>query len=485
MKNPVWEKAIKSSPVPQRARHELGLLAATNAVSSLENASEEQARIVCALLSGSQALSGWLVSNPELISVLTPEHLQFARREQGLRREVNEWMTPLLKAQDYSGGLKQLRLFKQRETLRIAARDLARLGGVVEITREISDLADVCLSTVFQICNQQLIERLGQPYHQDMDGRWLPTRFCVFGMGKLGGQELNYSSDVDVIFVYSDEGQVFKAPPAKPKAVSGSFSNHQFFIRLAETFIAEVGRMTAEGTLYRIDLRLRPEGDAGPLVRSLGSYENYYAQWGQTWERMMLIKTRCVAGDQALAAEFLEMIQPFRYPRSLGGGVIREIAAMKDRIETEVVKAGELDRNVKLGRGGIREIEFVAQTLQLINGGRIPFLQGAQTLPTLDKLVSYDLLPSAEAKVLKEAYYFLRDVEHRLQMENNLQTHTIPVSRAAQECLAGLMGYSSLKEFESARKNTPKTSAGFMVNYLNLRARSRRRFCLANSIGRS
>jgi glutamate-ammonia-ligase adenylyltransferase len=151
-------------------------------------------------------------------------------------------------------------------------------------------------------------------------------------------------------------------------------TNHQFFNRLTEAFIAEVSRVSAGGMLFRIDLRLRPEGDSGPLCRSLGSYENYYAQWGQTWERMMLIKARCVAGDKGVAAEFLEMVQPFRYPRAVNENVLHEIAAMKDRIENEVVRAGELERNVKLGRGGIREIEFIAQSLQLLHAGKMPFL---------------------------------------------------------------------------------------------------------------
>src|SRR5206468_8252627 len=175
-------------------------------------------------------------------------------------------------------------------------------------------------------------------YHLDAQGRWHPTRFCVLGLGKLGGQELNYSSDVDVLFVYTEEGSVFIEPPRAGAVKSHGLANHQFFKRLAEMFIAEVGQMTPDGMLYRIDLRLRPEGDAGPLVRSLASYENYYAQWGQTWERMMLIKARGVAGDSVLAAEFLEMIQPYRYPRSLGEGALREIAAMKSRIEKELVK---------------------------------------------------------------------------------------------------------------------------------------------------
>src|SRR5206468_3283087 len=161
--------------------------------------------------------------------------------------------------------------------------------------------------------------------------------------------------------------------------------------------------------LYRIDLRLRPEGDTGPLSRSLAGFENYYAQWGQTWERMMLIKARGVAGDAPLAAEFLEMIQPFRYPRSINESALREVGAMKARIETEVVKAGELERNVKLGRGGIREIEFVVQALQLLHAGRQPFLQGPQTLPSLEKLVQYELVPRDAARSLGEAYVFLRN----------------------------------------------------------------------------
>src|SRR5207237_652973 len=155
------------------------------------------------------------------------------------------------------------------------------------------------------------------------------------------------------------------------------------------------------------------------------------------------------AGDEALASEFVEMIQPFRYPRSLAEGIVREVAEMKERTENEVIRAGEIDRNVKLERGGIREIEFIAQTLQLLNAGRIPFLQNPQTLPTLEKLVQYKLLPDAAARHLADAYRFLRDVEHRLQMENNLQTHTIPIERKARERLAALMGFDSLSGFET------------------------------------
>jgi glutamate-ammonia-ligase adenylyltransferase len=270
------------------------------------------------------------------------------------------------------------------------------------------------------------------------------------GLGKLGGQELNYSSDVDVLFVYTDEGTTFHASPRHGEQTGRGLPNHQFFKRLSEMIVAEVTRLAPDGVLSRMDLRLRPEGKMGPIARSLGSYEDYYAQWGQTWERMMLIKARVTAGDEQLGAEFLEMAQPFRYPRSLSRRVLGEIAAVKQRIETEVVKEGEIERNVKLGRGGIREIEFIVQTMQLLNAGRSPFLQGAQTVPLLQKLVKYSLLPAQDAAELERAYIFLRDVEHRLQMEAHRQTHTIPTERQARERLARLMGFSTLAEFEKA-----------------------------------
>ena len=450
MKKSDWQKLAGTSADPARVKHFLDLLVATGAGPQLEKISADQIRVVVVLLSGSQALGNLLVANPDWLSALDIEQLKFPRRADGIRREIESGLKPKLDARDYAGALAELRRFKQREMLRIAVRDLARLSNVVEITREISDLADVCLDAVWRICRQQFTGRFGQPFHQDAEGNWQRTESCVLGLGKLGGQELNYSSDVDVLFLHSDEGEVFKAPPAKKKAQRATMSNRQFFNKLAEAFIAEVSRVTPDGMLFRIDLRLRPEGDAGPLSRSLESYENYYTEWGQTWERMMLIKTRGVAGDEGLAAEFLEMIQPFRFPPLLSADVLREVAAVKDRIEKEVVGEDELERNVKLGRGGIREIEFIAQSLQILHAGRLPFLQTAQTLPCLAKLAQYQLLTDEDAQQLDAAYRFLRDVEHRLQMEDNQQTHVIPADRPAQLRLAGLMGFKSLAEFETA-----------------------------------
>jgi glutamate-ammonia-ligase adenylyltransferase len=449
VKKTLWSKALKASADPERSKRFLESLASTSARKQLKKLSADSLRVLIALFGGSQALGDLLLAHPEWLAQLDFEDLKFPRRAQGFQHEVKIFLEPRLQEDDYAGALAELRSFKQREMLRIAARDLARLSNVIEITHELSDVADVCLEAVWRVVWQQFTRRFGRPFHQDADGCWQPTVFCVLGLGKLGGQELNYSSDVDVLFVYSDEGEVFKEPPAKKKTPHAVMPSHQFFRKLAETFIAEVSRAPKEGSLFRIDLRLRPEGDAGPLCRSLESYENYYSQWGQTWERMMLIKTRHVAGDGSLAAEFMEMIQPFRFPRSVSRNILQEVAAVKDRIEKEVVGAEELERNVKLGRGGIREIEFVVQSLQVLHGGRLPFLQVSQTLTCLEKLERYNLLSKEEVLQLGAAYRFLRDVEHRLQMENNLQTHTIPNDRHAKMRLARLMDFKSLEKFES------------------------------------
>jgi glutamate-ammonia-ligase adenylyltransferase len=450
MQSQVMSKASEASADPNRVKRYVAQLD-DGAQSFLRQLSAEQARIVAALLAGSQASAELLIAHPDWLPwLLEPGFLTHPRQDQGLRREVGKWLPDFLKRHDYDAALDGLRQFKTREMVRIAARDLARLGAVGDITREISNVADVCLQTAGRVCRARLSARWGEPFHLDADNRWEPTKFCVLGLGKLGGQELNYSSDVDILFVYSEEGHVFKNPPRGREQSGKGMGSHPFFTRLCEAMAGEFEKMTAHGSLFRVDLRLRPEGQTGPLARSLASYENYYAQWGQTWERMMLIKARPVAGDLELGAEFVETIHPFRYPRSLSERTLREVAAIKKRIELEVVKEGELDRNVKLGRGGIREIEFVAQTLQLLHAGEQPFLQSGCTLAALKKLTLYSLLSETDAQNLESAYVFLRDVEHRLQMEAWRQTHTIPIERAARERLARLMGFGVLSEFEAA-----------------------------------
>ena len=431
MTNSQWQTLFRETADPRRAQAAWEKLPSAK----LNKFSNNDGRILCAVLGGSACIPEWISANPEWLDIFDADSLQRPRRAAGLSRELER----RLKQLDGNEALAEVRRFKQRELIRIATRDLARLGEMAEVTGELSHVADATLGAMLEIRHAQLRKRFGAPWHRDENGRWRETPFALIGLGKLGGHELNFSSDVDVMLIYEEEGDVFKTKPRGAKA-SGAFSSHEFFNRLAEEFIGAVGAITEDGLLFRIDFRLRPEGDSGPLARSLASCENYYAQWGELWERLMLIKARPIAGDAELGAEFIETVQPFRYPRSLSEAALAEMGELKRLIEEQAVREGELHRNVKLGRGGIREVEFIAQTLQLLHAGRQPFLQNTQTLPTLERLAQYGHLPEADTTELADAYIFLRDVEHRLQMENNLQTHTVPEDRPARERLAHLMG---------------------------------------------
>ena len=321
------------------------------------------------------------------------------------RPELLEWLShadvrnPKVTSQpnwrsDRSGedlSFRDLRLWKSQEMLRIAFREISGLAGFAETTRDITAVAERCVSEVYSACFENLARRWGSP----------KTGFGVLAMGKFGGTELNYSSDIDVVFFYGEEGYL------NPR-----FSYREFFTRMAEQII-QIFSATAE-PLFRIDVRLRPEGRQGPLVRSFVSMEDYYAGYGETWERMALIKARGVAGNRELLYEFNQRLQPFIFPRTVSVDLLDEIAALKARIEREIVGLEDLHRNVKLGYGGIREIEFILQTLQLLHGARNAFLQERNSLKTLDALEQLQILPPDEVRLLSDAYIFLRAVEHRL-----------------------------------------------------------------------
>jgi len=251
MPKSLWPALIEASAHPAQARQHLEALRSASGGLALKNASEDNARILITVLGASPALSGLLIQHPDWASsILDLELLRHPRLAQGLEREVNKWLIPALDSGDYESSFARLREFKQREMLRIAARDLNRLAGLNEIVFEISNVADVCLSAAFELCHSRLSSLLGQPYHQDINGDWHPTEFCILGMGKLGGEELNYSSDIDVLFVYSEEGTVFKEPPRKSHTTGRGVANHQFFRRLCEAVVGEVSQMTAEGALF-------------------------------------------------------------------------------------------------------------------------------------------------------------------------------------------------------------------------------------------
>ncbi len=326
-----------------------------------------------------------------------------------------------------------LRSWKGREMTRVALRELANVAPLEETTAELSQIAEICIRRVFEHWNAEFRKRYGSPN----------AEFAILGLGKLGGGELNHSSDVDLLFLYSEEGQL-----------TPQFSYHEFFNRLGNKILETFSTPHPEGSLFRVDLRLRPEGSAGPLARSLESMENYYAGFGETWERLALIKARRIAGSRELAYEFLRQHQPFIYPKSATPDFLDEIANIKRRIERDVVGPDKLERDVKLGRGGIREIEFVVQALQLIHGAHHAFLQEASMLKALRALRQLDLLPRDEVLTLDKSYRFLRRIEHRLQIEAEQQTHTVPQEREALQRLALSLRFSSAEEFSAALKQS-------------------------------
>jgi [glutamine synthetase] adenylyltransferase / [glutamine synthetase]-adenylyl-L-tyrosine phosphorylase len=371
------------------------------------------------LFSVSSICGARLASEPDILTWLAnPEVCQASRRHGRMLADLRA-----LPPGDLSeNNFHPLRRWKGREMTRIALREVAEVAAIEETTAELSQLAEICLTQIFQHWNRDLRSRLGSP----------DSVFTILGLGKLGGRELNHSSDIDVVFLYSDEGQL-----------SPALIYHEWFNRLSTRIIETFSVTSPAGALFRIDLRLRPEGSAGPLARSLESMENYYAGFGETWERIALIRARGICGSEELAYEFLRQHQPFIYPRSPTPDLLDDIAAIKRRIEHDIVGHENLERNVKLGAGGIREIEFVVQVLQLIHGARHAFLQEPSTLKALRALAELDLLPKEEVAALDSAYRFLRRVEHRLQIEAEQQTHTIPEAPEPLRRLALSLGFES------------------------------------------
>ena len=381
------------------------------------------------LLAVSSICATRLTRNPETLLWLAQPEVCLASRS---RAEMLAEVHALTSDSGVDNNFEALRFWKGREMTRVAVRELAAVAPLEETTGELSLIAEICLRRVFEFWDAELRQRYGSP----------KADFAILALGKLGGGELNHSSDVDLLFLYSDEGQL-----------TPHISYHEFFNRLGNKILETFSKPHPAGSLFRADLRLRPEGSAGPLARSLESMENYYAGFGETWERIALIKARGIAGSRELAYDFLRLHQPFIYPRSPTPDLLEEIANIKHRIERDVVGPEKLDRDVKLGRGGIRDIEFVVQTLQLIHGARNPFLQEPSMLKALRALRELDLLPPDEVLALDNAYRFLRRVEHRLQIEAEQQTHTVPDEPDPLTRLARSLRFSSASDFTAALQN--------------------------------
>ena len=319
-----------------------------------------------------------------------------------------------------------LRRFRRREMVRIAWRDLAGLAALEETLADLTDLAECLVGAALERLHGWQRQRFGEP--RDAEGQ--PQRLVVLGMGKLGGRELNFSSDIDLIFTYPRQGQTDGAR---------AISNEEFFRRLGQRLIKILAEPTAEGFVFRVDMRLRPFGDSGPLAVSFAAFEDYYQNHGRDWERYAMIKARVIAGDQEAGERLLEELRPFVYRRYLDYSAFESLRGMKAMIAQEMERKG-LRRNIKLGPGGIREIEFIGQAFQLIYGGRDPALRERGIRRVLEHLAASGRLPEPAVASLQQAYDFLRRVENRLQAWADQQTHHLPDDELAKLRLAFAMG---------------------------------------------
>lgn len=418
---------------PDRALNTLDrFLASSRSPLSLAALFERDPEALPALLqifAASQHLGDLLVHDHEAYDLLRMTEGQPVQRE----TLIAELAAEIEALDDDAAVLAALRRFKRRETLRIAYGDVVRGQRLEIVTEQISFLADAIVESALRYARRKLDARRGRPLGPT--GRI--SRFVVLGMGKLGGVELNYSSDIDLIFLYEFDGKTDGPSP---------LANAEYFDRLAREIVRLLTESTSLGYAYRVDLRLRPEGERGPLVHSIEHAQRYYDVLGRTWERQAYVKSRPIAGDVALGHGFLDYLEPWVFRRYLGLADITGIKALKRRIEQRTQREGDDNRNVKTGHGGIRDIEFVIQFLQLLNGGDLPALRTGNTLDAMTQLENVGCLTHQERQMLEEHYGFLRKIEHRLQIMFDLQTHLLPDDSSELRKLALRMGYANSPE---------------------------------------
>ncbi len=342
----------------------------------------------------------------------------------------------LAAASDEASLMRVLRRFRMREMVRIAWRDLAGRADLDTTLRETSALADACIQETLARLDAWQRAEWGVPTGANSG---TAQSLVVLGMGKLGAGELNFSSDVDLIFAYPEAGETV--------GVARQRSNEQYFLRLGQQLIRALDERTADGYVFRVDMRLRPYGDVGPLSMSFGALEAYYQTQGREWERYAMIKARVVAGEQRSGEHLLSLLRPFVYRRYLDFGAFESLREMKQMIAAEVRRKG-MAGNVKLGAGGIREIEFIGQAFQLIRGGREPTLRIRPILDVLEVLAQQEFLPRYATEELQAAYRFLRRVENRLQERADQQVHSLPEDEAGRLVLAFAMGYDQWQALE-------------------------------------
>ena len=394
------------------------------------------ARVLFSALGLSPFLFQTLSRHPHFLTKLTDERLHEIPTKHALTTGLGRRTAACSSWDDIS---KTVRVFRLYHTVRIALRELGKIGTVRDTMREMSSLADVVVAACLKYAWRTLVAQFGVPTLTKR-GRTVQSHFAVIDLGKLGGEELNFSSDIDILYVYdSEKGQT------RPVPGQVSIPNAEFYRKLAENLTRLVSEKTPYGFGFRVDLGLRPDGQYGDIANSLRSMEIYYESWGKLWERAVWIKARHGAGHAPLTRALLETLYPFVYRKYLDFTAIEEIREMKLKIDQENRLKRKGENDIKLGRGGIREIEFFAQAIQLIHGGKIPSLRCRGTLEALRRLEAAGLVPDEDVKALTEAYLFLRRLEHRIQLIHQRQTQQLPSDEVEQERIARSLGFSGQK----------------------------------------
>ena len=387
------------------------------------------------LLAGSEFLAQTCISRPDFLLQLLESKAITAVQTQGQLSAMRE----ALLCSDTDAALdRQLREIRNRAMVRLIWRDFTRLATMQETTAELSALAEVLIGAALEWHYRALIQRFGRPRGHS-SGKEQPL--VVLGMGKLGAGELNLSSDIDLIFAFPESGETDGEK---------CLSNQEFFVRLGQKLIKSLDAPTADGFVFRVDMRLRPHGDSGALVQSFDALENYYQSHGRDWERYAMIKARpvawCGVNGRTAAQELMRLLEPFTYRQYVDYSVIESLRDMKGLINRQVQRKG-MDLDVKLGTGGIREVEFVVQMFQLIRGGRDMALRERQVCRLLPRLAAAGCLPLSTTEVLHQAYVFLRNTEHAIQGYADRQTQALPQDEEGQLRLAWVMGYPQWKDF--------------------------------------
>lgn len=385
--------------------------------------------ILISLSANSNYLTDIVVRNPEyLYQVFDQDYLSKVIEHESLQAEIEN---SIYRYKSFNAKLNLLKLFKKRYILKIGLADILKINNLEVTTYQLSTLAKVITGELFRICYDEIqLKYQVQLYN---------NKYCLCSLGKLGGNELNYSSDIDLLLFY-DNNEYYEIIDKE---------YHELLSEVALLFIKSSSEITDKGYLYRVDFRLRPDGKYSPICKSLIDYTKYYELRGEDWERQMLIKLDFVSGSKALFQNFKKFLQPFVYPLSVSSSLKDQIKKIKSKIEINIQER----ENVKLFKGGIRDIEFSVQALQLINGGRFNDLRTPNTLEAINLLFSKRLLKQTEKKILQEAYYLYRKIEHFLQLMNDTQTHLIPANLDLLKKLSLFLGFRTTTEFKTSINN--------------------------------